>query len=108
MGCCCDKCHSCRPRCDRRCVGTYTTQYRVYENRCYSVYKVCGCCGYEYDHQRYHACPRCGAVMDDPPRFGGFRFGGFGGFGRRFRGFERERFPRFGGFFPREREENIF
>jgi hypothetical protein len=117
MGCCSQKYHYCEPKCYKRCIGTYTTKYRVYENCCYSIYKVCNCCGYEYDHRKSPACPRCGAaVMGDPPRFGGF---GRGGGGRRFGGFRRfERFPRFGGFFPsfgffpefeeEDEEEDIF
>jgi hypothetical protein len=102
--------------CNKRCIGTFTTKYKVYENCCYSVYKVCPCCGHEYDYRQHRGCPGCGAMIGDPPgdppRFG--RFGGFGGF-RRFDGFGR--FGRFGfpfrrrffpfgfGFFPFEEEE---
>ena len=63
--------------------------------------KICPCCGYEYDDRKYRGCPSCDTMMEDPPRFG---FGRFGGFGRRFS-------PRFGfGFFPfgEEEEEDIF
>lgn len=96
MGCCKEVKYSCRPKnCCKRCIGTYVTKYKVYENCCYSVYKVCNYCGAEYDHKKYHACPKCGMMMDDPPSFGGHGFGRFGGFGRGFiRGFGRG----FGGF----------
>lgn len=104
----------CKPKCKRRCIGTFTDTYRVYENCCYSVYKVCCHCGHEFDYRRHSACPYCGGQMDDPPQFGsrgfGRRFGGFGRFGG---------FRRFGGFFPfglgflpefgeEEEEEDIF
>jgi hypothetical protein len=98
--------------CKRRCVGTFTTKYKVYEKCCYEVMKVCSNCGCEFAYHEHHGCPRCGMMMDDPPRFGGFgrgfgRFGrGFGGF-RRFGGFGfRRRFFPFGfGFFPEFEEE---
>jgi hypothetical protein len=125
--CGCRQHRHCMPRCNRRCIGTYTTKYKVYEDCCYSVYKVCNCCGDEYNYQKYPRCPRCGSMMDDPPgdppRFGGFgRGGGFGRFGgfREFGGFRRfgfpfrrRFFPEFGfgfspGFFPFEEEEEEF
>jgi predicted amidophosphoribosyltransferase len=87
----CDYMTSCEsmPRCERRYIGTHTTTHRLYQNCSYDIYKVCSCCGNEYDDRHYDACPMCGAPaefasmddsMDDPPRFGGFgrrRFGLF-------------------------------
>jgi len=94
--------------CMKRCVGTYTTQHRVYENCSFDICKVCACCGHEYDDSQYAECPMCGAPaetmsmdnppMDDPPHFGGFGgFGRFGDFGeRRFNDFDESRFSEFG------------
>ncbi|MBP2644340.1 MAG: hypothetical protein H6Q67_2227 [Firmicutes bacterium] len=93
----------CHPECTKRCVGEFQQKYKVYETCFYHTVKVCSYCGYEYEHRHHHACPRCGAAMDDPPRFGGFGGRGFGGreFGR-FGEFGRRRgFP---GFFPLEEE----
>lgn len=115
MGCCSHSHrHTCAPKCRRRCVGTITTKYRVYENCCYDIMKVCPRCGCEFHNHQYHACPKCGMQMDDPPRFGAFggRIGGFG----RFEGFGRRRFGEFSpfgfGFFPdfeeEEEEEEFF
>ena len=108
--------HRCMSQCcKRRCVGTLTTKYRVYEKCCYDVMKVCSSCGCEFDYHKHHGCPQCGMQMDDPPHFGGFGrgFGGFGrGFGRGFGGFRR--FGEFGfgggrflpfGFFPEFEED---
>lgn len=107
------KCH--KPTCKRKCVQTFTETYKLYQNCCYSLYKVCSCCGHEFDHNRHYMCPSCGAQMGDPPGdpprggrgFGGFGRGGFGRFGdgfRRFGGFGRFRdfnkFGRFGFGFP--------
>ena len=88
-------CRCGRPTCRRRCIGTITQKYKLYENCSYSLVKVCSCCGHEYDFRRYPMCPSCGAQMDDPPgdppRGGSGRFGGgFGygfGFGHGFGGF---------------------
>ncbi|MDF2523659.1 MAG: hypothetical protein K0R31_1300 [Clostridiales bacterium] len=116
--------HECMPSCKpmpasgKRCIGTYSMKYRVYEDcDCeYDIRRICAYCDCEYDDQQ-DECPMCGAPADmgsndDPPgnpdgfgggrRFGGFgRFGGrgFGGFGffpffpfflfRRFRRFRR-------------------
>lgn len=54
----------CMPKCcHRRCVGTHTETYKMYETCCYDMVKVCSCCGHEFDHRRYSACPRCGGHM---------------------------------------------
>lgn len=114
----CPSSYECMPPCEpmpqrsiRRYVGTYNTQYRIYENCSYDICKVCACCGHEYDDEQHDKCPMCGAPVgvmsmadppNDPPGFGGFggrRFGNFGGFGRRrFGGFGF--FPFFPFFFP--------
>ncbi|XFO69220.1 hypothetical protein SPSIL_054510 [Sporomusa silvacetica DSM 10669] len=111
--------HECMPSCEpmptpgRRCIGTYSMKYRVYEDcNCeYDIRRICAHCGCEYDDQQ-DECPMCDAPADmgsmdvdnpndDPPGnpdgFGGRRFGGFGG--RRFGGFGGfGGFGRFGGF----------
>lgn len=110
--------HKCMPSCEpmptsgRRCIGTYSMKYRVYEN-CegeYETCRICACCGSEYDEEQ-DECPMCSApseiasmdnpsMDDDPPRFGRFGGGFGGGFGGRFGGrFGGGFFPRFG-FFP--------
>ena len=106
----------CRPKCKRRCVGVVTNTYKIYENCCYSVVKVCPCCGGEIDYHRHNACPHCGMMMDDPPRHGGFggrrigrigHFGGFGHFGHfgHHGLFDGGFFPFGFGFFPEFEEE---
>lgn len=68
MGCCSREYRSaCMPKCcNRRCVGTFTTKYRVYETCCYDVMKVCSNCGGEFDYRQHHCCPSCGMQMDAP------------------------------------------
>ena len=96
---------SCKPQCRRRCLGVYTDTYKMYENCCYSVVKVCPCCKHEFNFSRYSSCPHCGKQMDDPPRFGGRighfgnpgHFGHFGHFGNLG---HFGNFGHFGGFFP--------
>ena len=84
------------PMCNRRCIGTYTSKYRVYENCHYDVCKVCSCCGHEYN-ESFPECPMCGTpsytmsmnsdpMMDDPPEFERFDRD-FDDFGRRRFGF---------------------
>ncbi len=51
--------------CKKRCVGEFPETYKMYENCCYDMVKVCSWCGHEYDHHRYHVCPRCGTYMTD-------------------------------------------
>lgn len=117
--CGCKRRCSCMPKCcKKRCVGTFTDTYKMYETCCYDMVKVCSCCGQEYDHRRYPACPCCGGHMMyghhmygrmmDPPRFGGRGFREFGE-GREFGRFsefgERERFGRRRPEFEEEEEE---
>lgn len=95
------------PASGRKCIGTYSMKYRVYEG-CDCEYKICRLCAYcgcEYDDEQ-DECPMCGApsnlgsMSDDNP--GGDPDGDPDGFGgswrRRFRSFPRFRF--FPPFFP--------
>lgn len=56
--CCKEHMHSCRPKCERRCVCEFTERFRVYDVCCREVVKVCPECGYEYA-AHHHMCPRC-------------------------------------------------
>ncbi|MBP2653696.1 MAG: hypothetical protein H6Q73_1265 [Firmicutes bacterium] len=50
--------HYCKPKCMRRCVGEI--KYKIYEDCCYHVVRVCSYCGHEYKHHHHDYCPRCG------------------------------------------------
>ncbi|MBP2645355.1 MAG: hypothetical protein H6Q75_795 [Firmicutes bacterium] len=48
-----------RPKCCvKKCVGEM--KFKVYEQCCYVMVKVCPHCGHEYEHRRHTCCPRCG------------------------------------------------
>ena len=94
------ECMPSMPTSGKRCIGTYSMKYRVYEDcDCnYEIRRICAYCDCEFDDQ-HEECPMCGAPADmgsnDDPPGDPDGFGGFGGFGRRRFRF----FPRFG-FFP--------
>lgn len=48
------------PKCKTRCVKSFHEKYKLYETRSYCLYKVCSCCGYEFNFRQYPACPYCG------------------------------------------------
>lgn len=49
---------------EKECVKTYKTYYKVYKVCQYRMYKICPCCGHEYDYHRHHGmCPKCGVSM---------------------------------------------
>lgn len=107
MGSCSHRHHRKCKKCRRKCVGIIKTKYKIYENCCNDIMKGCPSCGCEYHHPRYY-CPKCGLIMDNPPRFGGFsRPGGrFGEFGEhRFGGFPFGFSPDFDEF---EEDEDCF
>ncbi|CVK20728.1 hypothetical protein [Sporomusa sphaeroides] len=82
--------HGCKPP---KCIGKFNEKFKIYEVCCRIVVKVCSVCGFEYEPQFHHICPRCrnhvpgsfGSGGFGPGNFGPGSFGpggfGFGGFG---------------------------
>jgi len=56
----------CNPECRKKCVGTFTQRYKIYEKCCYKHVILCCHCGHEFHHKLSH-CPACGAQTDAPP-----------------------------------------
>lgn len=49
---------------EKECVKTYKSYYKLYKVCQYRIYKVCPCCGHEFDYHRQRGvCPKCGATM---------------------------------------------
>jgi hypothetical protein len=49
---------------EKECVKTYKTYYKLYKVCQYRLYKLCPCCGHEFDYHRHRGmCPRCGISM---------------------------------------------
>jgi len=61
---CCEGCHQ-KPKCCKRCVGTFDVKHKVYEVCCFEVVRVCPHCGFEFDFKRHRQCPRCGLGMHE-------------------------------------------
>lgn len=58
----------------KKCVKTYTTSFKLYKVCCFRLYKVCPCCGCEFDYHYFDGeCPGC-RDNDDPPPQPGFVF----------------------------------
>jgi len=60
---CCDmsqmKCKT-----EKECIKTYKSYYKLYRICHYRMYKVCPCCGHEFDYYRHRGtCPKCGVNM---------------------------------------------
>ena len=46
---------------EKECVKTYKTYYKMYKVCQYRLYKICPCCGHEFDYHRHRGmCPKCG------------------------------------------------
>lgn len=51
----------CKPK--KECVETFKCSYKLYRISYYRLYKQCGQCGHEYDHQHHQGmCPKCGRL----------------------------------------------
>jgi len=49
---------------EKECVKTYKTYYKLYRVCQYRLYKLCPCCGHEFDHHRHRGmCPKCGVSI---------------------------------------------
>lgn len=70
---------SCRPKCERKCIGEFVEKFKVYEVCCREVMKVCSVCNFEYEMHRHHMCPRCNGYGH--MEHGGYGHMGYGGYG---------------------------
>lgn len=67
--------YGCKPP---RCIGKFNEKFKVYEVCCRIVVKVCSICGFEYEPQFHHMCPRCRHHGPGGLGPGGLGPGGFG------------------------------
>lgn len=49
---------------EKECIKTYKSYYKMYRVCQYRLYKVCPCCGHEFDYHKHRGmCPKCGVTM---------------------------------------------
>lgn len=64
-------CNLLRPT--KKCIKIYCSKIKLYEFCFFRLYKVCSCCGCEFDDYFFHGvCPYCDEKLniDDPPQAG--------------------------------------
>lgn len=49
---------------EKECVKTYKSYYKIYKVCQYRLYKICPCCGHEFDYHKHRGmCPKCGVSI---------------------------------------------